>query len=224
MFSPVALTPEMKAKVTEMGGNVGYLIAGDIEHHIFMSEWASAYPNAKLIGPTGLQEKRAKMQDDDKIGNEPFAFVYDASNKRDNNITPEFAADFEVEFVDAHPNKEIVLFYKPDKILIEADLLFNLPATEQYSRVPDAAKTSHGILNRIFESLNSTSGDAKGVKRFLWYGVSNGNKDRPGFNQSVQRIDTWDFDTIIPCHGETIVGNGKALFRKAFEWHLAGHK
>ncbi|KAI1379017.1 hypothetical protein F4677DRAFT_355594 [Hypoxylon crocopeplum] len=224
VFSPVALTPEVQAKVSSLGGNVGYLIAGDIEHHIFLSEWAAAYPGAKLLGPKGLQEKRAAVQNDPRIGSEEFTFVWDESNQHSNAVSPEFAADFEVEYVPAHPNKEIALFYKPDRVLIEADMLFNLPAIEQYSRVPAAQKAAHGLLNRVFEAVNSTAGEAKGLKRFLWYAISNGAKDRAGFNESVRRIDAWDFDTIVPCHGETVVGGGKALWRKAFEWHLQGHK
>ncbi|KAI1099248.1 hypothetical protein F4804DRAFT_322384 [Jackrogersella minutella] len=224
VFSPVALTPETQAKVGELGGRVGYLVAGDMEHHIFLSEWARAYPGAKIVGPKGLREKRSKVLDDDKIGHEPFAFEWDATNKHDNGVSDEFAADFEVEFVDAHPNKELVLLYKPDRVLIQADLLFNLPAVEQYSRVPAAEKSSNGLLNKIFEAINNTSGEAKGIKRFMWYAVSNGNKDRAGFNASIQRIGAWDFDTIVPCHGETMVGNGKELFNKVFEWHLKGHK
>ncbi|OTB01802.1 hypothetical protein M426DRAFT_323161 [Hypoxylon sp. CI-4A] len=225
VYSPVALTQETRAKIAELGGQVGYLIAGDLEHHIFLTEWARAYPDAKLLGPKGLQEKRSKVHNDEKIGHEPFFFEWDASNATDSiSISAEFAADFDVQFVDAHPNKEVVLFYKPDRVLVQADLLFNLPAVEQYSRVPEAQKSAHGLLNRVFESINSTAGEAKGVKRFLWYVLSNANHDRAGFNKSVERIASWDFDSIIPCHGETVVGGGKALFRKVFEWHLQGHK
>ncbi|KAI1212771.1 uncharacterized protein F4807DRAFT_414381 [Annulohypoxylon truncatum] len=224
VFSPVALTPEVQAKVSELGGNVGYIIAGDIEHHIFITEWAKAYPSAKILGPQGLAEKRAKVHDDPKIGHEPFAFEWTAANRSSNAVSDEFAADFEVEYVDAHPNKEVVLLYKPDRVLIEADLVFNLPAIEQYSRVPEAQKGGHALLNRMFESVSNTSGEAKGVKRFLWYAISNGAKDRPGFNRSIQRIGSWDFDTLIPCHGETIVGGAKEVFNKVFEWHLQGHK
>ncbi|KAI1662406.1 hypothetical protein F4813DRAFT_344431 [Daldinia decipiens] len=223
VYSPTALTPEAQAKVVELGGRVGYIIAGDIEHHIFLSEWARAYPNAKLLGPKGLQEKREKVQDDPRIGHEPFAFTWDASNRRDAaGVSDEFAADFEVEFVDAHPNKEVVLFYKPDRALIQADLLFNLPAIEQYSRVPEAEKSSHGLLNRTFQALNSTAGEAKGLKRFLWYAVS--RADRAGFNESVRRIAAWDPEIIVPCHGETVEKDGGELFRKVFDWHLQGHK
>ncbi|XXH02772.1 hypothetical protein Hte_009157 [Hypoxylon texense] len=222
VYSPTALTPEVQAKVAELGGDVRYLIAGDIEHHIFLSDWAKAYPSAKLVGPKGLHAKRAAVKDDPRIGSEPFALEWDASNARDSGVDADFAADFEVEFVAAHPNKEVVLLYKPDRVLVQADLLFNLPAVEQYSRVPPADKSAHGLLNRVFEGANSTAGEAKGLKRFLWYVVSRG--DRAGFNESVRRIESWDFDTIIPCHGETVVGGGKELFRKAFEWHLQGHK
>ncbi|KAI4863491.1 beta-lactamase-like protein [Hypoxylon rubiginosum] len=222
VYSPVALTPEVQARVAELGGNVRYLVAGDMEHHIFLSDWAKAYPGAKLVGPKGLHAKRAAVKDDPRIGSEPFAFEWDASNARSNEVDADFAADFEVEFVGAHPNKEVVLLFKPDRVLIEADLMFNLPAVEQYSRVPAADKAAHGLLNRVFEGANSTAGDAKGLRRFLWYVISRG--DRAAFNESVRRVDAWDFDTIIPCHGETVVGGGKDLFRKAFEWHLQGHK
>lgn len=221
VFSPVALTPEVKSKVAELGGTVKYIIAPDMEHHIFISEWVKEYPEAKIIGPDGLAEKRAKMNDE-KIGKEPFAFVYNANNKHDNNIDPEFAENFEVELVDAHPNKEIVLLYKPDKVLIEADLMFNLPCIEQYSKVPGGGKTTEGFANKLWNSLQSTQGDAKGSKRFMWYAIS--SKDRNGFNASMKRIDEWDFTTIIPCHGETMEGDGKELFRKVFEWHIQGHK
>ncbi|KAF2999542.1 hypothetical protein E8E14_005751 [Neopestalotiopsis sp. 37M] len=222
VVSPVALTPEVKAKVSELGGQVAYLIAPDIEHHIFISDWAKEYPSAKLIGPKGLQEKRDKTTGDEKIGKEKFNFIYTPENHQDNNIDADFAANFDVEYMDSHTNKEIVLFFKPEKILIQADLMFNLPAIEQYSRVPEAERNSHGLINKLFNSVQSTEGEAKGTKRLLWYGLSAG--DRPSFNKSIERINSWDFVTIIPCHGETMVGNGKPLFEKVFQWHLQGHK
>lgn len=200
-----------------------YIIAPDVEHHIFISEWAKAYPEAMIIGPEGLPEKRAKMRSNPKentnVGDESFATVFTKENKREIKVSPEFDADFEYEYVDAHPNKELVFLYKPDKVLIEADLMFNLPCEEQYSRVPDAEKPKNaGFLAKLFMAAQTTEGDAKWMKRFMWYAISRG--DRQGFNESIKRIDAWDFDTIVPCHGETIVGGGKAVFEKVFEAHL----
>jgi hypothetical protein len=224
VFSPVALTDEVKAKVTELGGNVGYLIAGDLEHHIFLSQWKKEYPAAKLVGPKGLPERRKAITNDPMIGHEEFDFLYDETNAHSAAISDEFAVDFEVEMVDAHPNKEIVLFYKPEKVLIEADLMFNLPPTEQYSKVPESEKKGGGVLKKIFYSLNSTAGPAKGHKRLLWYAISNGGKNRAGFNESAKRIYGWDWNTLIPCHGDTIEGTGKEVFGKIFDWHINGKK
>ncbi|KAB5560205.1 beta-lactamase-like protein [Coniochaeta sp. 2T2.1] len=222
VFSPVALTPSVRKHISTLGtGQVAYIIAPDMEHHIFVSDWAQAFPGAKIIGPEGLPEKRAKVHNDPKIGHEPFAVVFKAGpTKEQTTISAEFDADFEYEYVDAHANKELVFLYKPDKVVIEADLLFNLPAKEQYSRVKDAGK--EGTLSRFFSGVQSTQGEATKMKRLNWYVISKG--DREGFNKSIKRIDAWDFDTIVPCHGETIVGDGKQVFRKVFEWHLQGKK
>ncbi|AEO65169.1 uncharacterized protein THITE_2047627 [Thermothielavioides terrestris NRRL 8126] len=224
VFSPVALTDAARAKVAELGGDVRYLVATDIEHHIFLSEWAAAYPGAKLVGPEGLPEKRRKAAakgNDAKIGAEPFAAVITKENCKDvSRIGEDFAADFDMEYVHAHPNRELVFLYRPGRVLIEADLMFNLPAAEQYSRVPAAQRPRPGLLARLFEGLQSTEGEALAMKRFLWHAVS--RADRAAFNESVRRIAAWDFDTVVPCHGETLVGDGKAVFQKVFAWHLGG--
>lgn len=211
------------SKISSFGsGQVSYIIATDIEHHIFVSEWARAFPSAKIIGPEGLPEKRAKVTDDERIGNEPFSVVFTKENKSSITVDEDFDRDFDYEYVHSHPNKELVFFYKPDKVMIQADLMFNLPAIEQYSKVPEAEKPHGSLLGRLFQGMNNTEGEAKGIKRFLWYGISRG--DRTGFNESVRKINGWGFETIVPCHGETIVGNGKEVFEKVFEWHLVGHK
>ncbi|KAK1971964.1 hypothetical protein LY78DRAFT_566793 [Colletotrichum sublineola] len=225
IFSPVALTDAVRAKIAEKGGDLAYIVAPDIEHHIFLSEYKAAFPAAKLVGPDGLPQKRAKQAGDPKINPaDEFAVVFKSgADKRATAVGPDFDADFECEYVDAHPNKEIAFFYKPDRILIQADLLFNLPPTEQYSRAPEAERdTSSGLANRLFGGLQTTQGDLKWVRRFHWYVMS--SKDRPAFNESIQRIDAWDFDTIVPCHGDVIQGDGKQRFRNVFEWHLVGHK
>ncbi len=218
MFSPVALTPEVKARVKDLGDNVAYLAALDIEHHIFLSDWHSAYPNARVIGPEGLPEKREA--DTSITYKVPFSTVFTAKNKSSTTISEEFDRDFEYEYVDGHANKELVFFYKPEKTLIEADMMFNLPATEQYSRTGQPADM--GFLSKFFISLNNTAGSAIWQRRFIWY-VSSA-KARPSFDASARKIDKWDFNRIIPCHGDVIEGDAKGIFRKVFEWHLNARK
>lgn len=220
IFSPVALTQSTREKISEMGGDVQYIVALDIEHHLFISEWAQAFPNAKIIGPEGLQEKRDK-QVDERVGKERLSVIFTKDNKGAMKIDDQFDTDFDYEYVDGHGNLELVFCYKPDSVLIEADLLFNLPAIEQYSRVPESERPSPSFMDKLFTGIQSTEGDVKWMQRFNWYLLA---KDRPSYNKSIKVISSWDFTTIIPCHGETMEGNGKEIFHKVFDRHIKSVK
>jgi len=214
VLSPVALTDDVKNKVNELG-EVKYIAALDAEHHIFLGPWHAAYPSAQVMGPETLPEKRAKQ------GNEPvpFAFVFQ-KDKPITSISPEFDAEFDWEYVPSHLNKEIVFHHKPTKSLITADLMFNLPATEQFSRSGIDAES--GIFTKLFGAFQSTKGDAVWQKRAIWYGTSRG--DREAFNASVSRMQKWGFERIIPCHGDVIEKEGKGVFEKVMAWHLEAGK
>ncbi|KAL1887515.1 hypothetical protein Sste5346_010177 [Sporothrix stenoceras] len=234
VFSPVALTPDAAAVVTRLGGKEGvrYLVAPDIEHHIFLSEWLKAYPNARIVAPQGLAEKRAATKGKNPRVNVDDTFFAILQDKRKQPmsepqpVAPDFDADFGLVYFEMHPNKEIVLLYRPENILIEADLMFNLPALEQYQRVDPATRRgapgSATLLNRIFQAFMKTEGDLKWAHRFQWYLTS--SSDRARFNEGIRVVDAWPFETIIPCHGETITKDAKAVFRRVFEWHLEGKK
>lgn len=46
------------------------------------------------------------------------------------------------------------------------------------------------------------------------------SKDKPSFSASAKRVAAWDFDRIIPCHGDVIETGGSDVFRRLFAWHL----
>jgi len=209
VFSPVALTPTVKSLIADWGP-VGYIIAPDIEHHIFLGEWHEEYPNAQVIGPEGLFEKR-EAAGREKV---PFSHVFTRENKRTLSIGREFDADFEYEYVDVHPNKELVFNFKPEKTLIEADLIFNMPATEQFK------KQGEGFLSRWLAPWGSAFGEARLQKNMIWHVFSRGGN--PHFNDSMRRIQKWDFDRIIPCHGDVIESGGKEVFDRLMDANLKG--
>ncbi|CAA9963486.1 DUF4336 domain containing protein [Pyrenophora teres f. maculata] len=210
VFSPVALTDDVKAKVSELG-EVKYIAALDAEHHIFLGPWHKEYPNAQVMGPDVLPEKRTKQKNEEV----PFSFLFSKS-KPVESISPEFDAEFDWEYVPSHVNKELVFHHRPSRSLITADLMFNLPATEQFSK--SGVDPTTGILSKIFNALQNTKGDAKWQQRTIWYGTS--ASDRKGFSQSMERISKWGFERIIPCHGDVIESEGKPIFDKIMRWHL----
>lgn len=230
VFSPVSLTDDVRnlgttsqprrnpvhhtnnRNVVRDMGEVKYITALDQEHHLSLDPWHKEYPNAKLIGPETLAPKR------EKNGNPlPFAYLFRAKEKESTRIDADFDREFDYEYVDAHANKEIVFCHKPTRTLIEADFLFNLPANEQMSKTNESPQS--GFLTKLMVKINNTRGDAIWQKRFIWYALSASN--RGSFNRSCAKIDKWDFDRIVPCHGDVIETGGKGVFRKVFEWHLA---
>ncbi|KAJ6132283.1 hypothetical protein N7471_007498 [Penicillium samsonianum] len=133
VFSPVSLTPEVRETVESLGGNVQYITAPDIEHHLNLTPWKDAYPQAEILAPEGLYEKR---QSNPEFKDTPFQHVFKKDDKLPRSISKEFDAEFESEYVYGHGSRELVFLHKPTRTVIEADLLFNLPAKEQYSKNP----------------------------------------------------------------------------------------
>lgn len=219
VFSPVAFTNNVKSQMQEQLGstNVKYLAALDQEHHIFLEQWHKEYPQAKIIAPEslpGLREKQGYPNFPDN-----WRLIKTSEREGGIKIDPTFDAEFDVEYVPAHANKEIVFNHKPTKTLIEGDLLFNLPATEQHSKSGDAHT---GIFTKIFIAVGGTQGANPWQKRLLWYAVASG--DRTGFGESMRKIDKWDFDRIVPCHGDVIESGGKGVFEKLMAWFLEDGK
>ena len=205
----------MRSTVKDLGDNVSYIAALDYEHHIYLSDWSKAFPTAKVLGVEGLPEKRELNP---ATAGTPFAHVFTMKNKDSQHVDPAFDAEFDYEYVGSHANKELVFCYKPERTLIQADLVFNLPAHEQYSRTGESATA--GLLTKLFIGFQNTVGAAKWQQRFVWYVA--GSSDRGGFAKSCRTIVGWDFDRIIPCHGDVIETEGKSIFRKVMAWYLQG--
>ena len=85
-----------------MGNRVNYIAALDYEHHIFVTEWAKAFPSAKVLGVEGLPEKREK---DKSTAGTSFTHVWTQKNKVDMKVDSEFDEEFDYEFVGSHANK-----------------------------------------------------------------------------------------------------------------------
>jgi Domain of unknown function (DUF4336) len=215
VFSPVALTDEVRAKIRAMGDNVRYISAMDIEHHIFITPWAKAYPQAQVIGMEGLPEKREK---DPATKGITFSHVFTKSNKKDMKISEEFDNEFEYEYLHSHQNQELIYYHKPTMTMIEADFIFNLPAHEQYSKSGESATS--GILTKLFGAVMNTKDDCVWQRRFLWYMA--GSKDRAGFAESAKRMKSWNIQRIIPSHGDVIESGAQGVFDKLTQWFREG--
>ncbi|KAL7943625.1 hypothetical protein V8C42DRAFT_328020 [Trichoderma barbatum] len=214
VISPVQLTDIVREALIATNGPVEYIIAPNLEHYMHIGSWKAEFPSACLIVPEGLPEKCAK-----KLGlsQEIFDIIYTVLENQ-KHISEEFDNEFDVQYIDSIDSHEIVLFHKSTRTVIEADLLFNVPATEQFSKSSESPTS--GLLTKLISPVFSAKYPATWQKRLAWYIL--GAKDRVAFATSLQRINSWDFDRIIPCHGDVIEGGAKKVFGTIFEWYLNG--
>jgi hypothetical protein len=61
IHSAVPLTPELKREVDALG-SVAHVVAPDLFHHLFASQWSSAYPSAVFYAPAALGKKRKDLR------------------------------------------------------------------------------------------------------------------------------------------------------------------
>jgi hypothetical protein len=57
VWSPVALSGSLRASIDVLGP-VRYLVSPNALHHLFLAEWKSAYPAARLYASSRLRGKR----------------------------------------------------------------------------------------------------------------------------------------------------------------------
>jgi hypothetical protein len=92
---------------------------------------------------------------------------------------------------------EVAFLHRPSRTLIVTDLVFNV-------RQPENLVT--GLVLRMM-------GTHKRLRQSrLWHRYM---KDRAQVRQSVERVLAWDFDRVVPGHGEVEEGNARAAMAEA---------
>jgi hypothetical protein len=70
VWSPVALETELRGDVEALGP-VRHLVSPNKIHHLFLAEWAAAWPGARLYAPPGLKRRRPDLEFDAELGDRP---------------------------------------------------------------------------------------------------------------------------------------------------------
>lgn len=128
--SPIPLTPALRAAVEALG-KITYLVAPSKVHHLFIGDWAAAYPQALLFGAPGLAAKRPDLRE---------MRVLSSSGE------PEWMEELgQLQFGGIPFANEFVWFHWPSRSLILTDLCQwwqgDLPlASRLYARVTGVRK------------------------------------------------------------------------------------
>ncbi|KAK7683522.1 hypothetical protein QCA50_013356 [Cerrena zonata] len=195
----VASTPftaETKDAIDKMG-TVGYILAANVDHHFFLSQWKRAYPAAVMIGVDGLE---AKKKEDWR-----FDGLYGVDWE---DTKYGFEDEIQSCYFSGFAKKDVAWFHLPSKTLIVADLVFNLPANEQHSQSKTPPK-----LPFFFPKFDPYS---QGLQRFLWAQ----GKNTEAMQRNAKTVAFWDFERIIPCHGDVIEKDAKKAWKAAYKRYL----
>ena len=187
LHSPVAVTKERIAKVDALG-EVAYLIAPNVFHHLFLGDWLQEYPDAKLWGSLGLEKKRPDLVFDGLLQDKP---------------EPQWES--EIDQMIFHGSKiipEVIFLHKPSGTLIMTDLIQNHDPSRD------------NLFWRIIKRLDGILAPGGGVPRDLRLSIRNRQKAK----EAVEKLRAWDFDRLIIGHGICIQENAKEYVMDAFSW------
>lgn len=182
LHSPVRLgEPEVRA-INRLG-DVHAIIAPNLFHHKFLRDCASIFPSARLLMPEGLEAK---------IGPVPGAEVMGPGLR--------FPSEIAHLTVDWHRYlKETLLFHRPSRTLVTADLLYN------YHR-------EQHLGERIFFRLIGCYGAPK-VAFYHRFSI----REKVAVREMVGWVESLQPRRIIMSHGRIVEGDdASALFARAW--------
>lgn len=111
IHSPVRLDAQTRAAVDALGP-VRFLVAPNVMHHLFVGDWAAAYPGARVVAPAGLRRKRPELRLDAELTDTP---------------APGYEEVFSQQLMRGMPKlDEYVFLHRPSRTLLVTDLAFHI--------------------------------------------------------------------------------------------------
>ena len=112
VHSPGPLDAKVKDDLAGLGP-VQAIVAPNDFHHLFLAEFADAYPEARVFATPGVAKKQPKVRIDEILGEKPSDL---------------WSADLEqIALAGMGRMNEVVFFHPASGSLIVTDLLFNVP-------------------------------------------------------------------------------------------------
>ncbi len=190
IWSPIQLTDALQAKVDALG-EVRHIIAPNSLHHLFLPEWKSAYPGAKLYAPPGLRKKRQDIVFDADLGNTP---------------SPDWANEIDQVLMQGNLiTTEVAFFHTKSGTVLFTDLL------QQF-----AAKSFSG-WRALVAKLDLMVGPEPSVPRKFRVAFTN----RHAARDALKRIFAWPAEKVLMAHGTPVEKDALAFLRRAFGWLAA---
>ncbi|MBX3024997.1 hypothetical protein KF840_08820 [bacterium] len=172
IYAPIAFAAAAAAAI-DAAGAVSRIVAPNLLHHRFAGDALARWPRATFHAPPGLAGKRPDL---------PAARPLAADDALD-----------AIHLAGAPAVDETVLFHRPSRTLLCADLLFNLGQPANLS-------------SRIVFALMGVTGGLRQSRawRFL-------RRDRTALRAALDRVLALPIAQVAPCHGEPVAVTSRQL-------------
>ena len=116
VYSPIRLNPDLREALDAIGP-VRHIVAPSLYHHLFVGDFASAYPSAKTFAAPGLDKKRKDFGFDEILGDE---------------LDPSWRSALSAQRLDGCAFGEVLFFHESSRTLISADLVENFQTSNHW--------------------------------------------------------------------------------------------
>lgn len=193
LISPISLSEGDRLALNELG-TVRHIIAPNLFHHLFVGQARALYPQATVWGVEGLAQKRPDLEFDALL-NQAGTFAGELDYLPFEGF--EVILPRRIAMVN-----ETVFYHRPSRTLVLTDIAFNFD---------QSSSLGAQLAARVVGSYNSL----KPTLLEKW-----GTRDKAQVEASVRQVLAWDFERVIPAHGNIVETDGKAAFQAGYEWFL----
>jgi hypothetical protein len=117
LVSPVPIDAALAARIAALG-EVSYLIAPNLLHHLYLADAMARYPTARVLAPRALSAKRPDLRIDLAL---------------EDALPEELTSAVAVQHIAGAPKlDEFVFFHRATRTLLMTDLVFNIERPEGF--------------------------------------------------------------------------------------------
>ena len=182
--SPVPIDNSLRAELDRLG-SVEHIVCPNRFHHLHAVAAQKMFPVATLSAAAGLEKKRPDLRIDRVLDETP---------------APGWGDAFELVTIRGCVLGETVLYHRPSRTLITADLVEYFEHHDEWwtrAYLRAAGVYGHVAWNRFL--------------RFMY-------RDRQAARGGIDRILAWDFERVTIAHGKVIERDAREQVRASFTW------
>ncbi|MBW1685482.1 MAG: DUF4336 domain-containing protein [Deltaproteobacteria bacterium] len=187
LCSPIELTDALAGEIKALGP-VRHLVSPNKIHHLFLGQWAQAWPEAKLWASPGLARRRRDLSFDGELG--------DAAE-------PAWESDIDqLIFRGSFALEEVVFFHRASRSAIITDLVQKFdPATQRGWR---------GLLMRLDGLVGPEGSTPRELRLTFW--------NRRAAREALRKMLGWNPQRLIIAHGQWVRENGREALARSLSW------